>query len=106
MKDAHEILSVLSTFPLVQLVVLGVIVIAGWYVWVSATKTKQTLDDGNRIATLFDISKLRADVEAANSERGRRFYAEFDMLKRRISRLEGGRRFDDEDRMMHDSEGE
>lgn len=88
MKDAHEILTALSAFPLVQLIVVGIIALAGFYLWVKSGQVKQSLGDGNRPATLYDLSQLRQKTQESISQRTSRVYARFDDIEHRLSVLE------------------
>lgn len=90
MKDA---LNAISQFPILQFFGGLTILALGVLAWVKANKdNKKTVDDGNRPATLYDLSQLRQETQAAISSRGKEIYDRINDHEHRISVIEGRRK--------------
>jgi hypothetical protein len=103
MKDT---LNAISQFPILQFFGGLTILALGIFAWVKANKDNKksaaAVDDGNRPATLYDLSQLRQSIQIALSERTGKIYERIDDADRRgqgrlddhesrISALEGAR---------------
>src|SRR5690242_16252436 len=92
--DVVSLVRELADFPLISLIVLGAIFLAGLWVYVRAQRDRKAIaiDDGNRAATLFDLSqelsKLREASQAAISERHKVIYERLDDHGERLAALE------------------
>lgn len=89
----QDIVNALGPFPLLQAMVLLAIAagmgIAWWRSTITVRKERESTGDGNRLATTYDISLVRQDIQRSLSDRHSEFFKRIENLQSRVSRIEG-----------------